>query len=159
MAEREKQLEFESRLSSLRSALRREKKRLERLLSKLAEEKQAACEAEKIKHWGEVIKYNLGKIPIEKGKEDRAVGKKEITLADPYNPGEAVTIPLNPALSVLENMNLLFQKYKKLRDSLPHVESRYNECSRRIAELNDVLAQLDSLSWHCLLYTSPSPRD
>ena len=138
MASRELELDFESRRGRLLGLVRRKQKRLERLLGKLSEEKEAASRAEIFRKWGEALKYHLHELPK---------GGSQIELPDPFEPGARLVVPLDPALPPRRNMELYFQKYRKLRDSLPHINERYEQCAAELNEVRDTLVRLSELSW------------
>jgi len=138
MRRKERELVFGEKRNKIRARIRRERKRRERLLARLAADKKAAEEADKYRRFGEALKCRLNEVPR---------GLSEVTLPDPFEPGAELVIPLDPALSARENLARLFQRYRKLRDALPVVTERYEKCARRIAGLDEAAEALESLSW------------
>lgn len=112
-------------------ALRKERKgagrRLERIEAELAE----ADRASELQRHGELLKTVLGRIPS---------GAEVVSVVDPAN-GEAVAIPLDPALSPAANLQATFKRYQKFVRRLSKAGGQIEELRARIAELDEWMAQ------------------
>jgi predicted ribosome quality control (RQC) complex YloA/Tae2 family protein len=99
---------FEGRNERLRRDLNRvvrsEEKKTMRLVGKLREEDREAKDKERYRIWGEILKYNLEKVPR---------GASSVMLQD--FDGSAVEIGLDPKLTPAQNMELFFKRYRKLK--------------------------------------------
>jgi len=84
--------------------LRTEEKKTERLLKKLGEEDDEAKQKERYRRWGELLKYNLDRVPK---------GASSLTVRD--FEGSDVEITLDPRLSPVQNMDVLFERYRKMK--------------------------------------------
>ncbi len=84
-------------------ALRRELRRLDRKLEKIAEELARSREAAELGRAGELLKGALARVPR---------GASELVLPDPAT-GEEVRVELDPALGPAQNLERLFQRQRK----------------------------------------------
>ncbi|UCH77371.1 MAG: DUF814 domain-containing protein [Candidatus Coatesbacteria bacterium] len=100
-------------------------KRLERQREALARRAAAYGQAEAYRRMGEALKYNLSSV---------ARGAETATLPDPYG-GEAVVVELAPDLSPAENMERLFDLYRKARRGRRAVAARLAELEEELARL------------------------
>jgi len=85
------------------TALRKEAKGLDRKLEKLARELANAEKASRLEREGELLKSALDRVKR---------GDAEVTVQD-FESGEDVTIALDPKLGPAENLERLFQRYRK----------------------------------------------
>ncbi len=137
----------ERRRLRLAKALRRERKRLDRLSGKLAGDLEKATLGEQWRERGELLKASLHQV---------RKGDSEARVIDWAAPQQAETvIPLDPALSPRDNLAALFGRYKKAQRGRPQIEARIAEAEgnlRRLRPLFEMLedaedddAQLDAL--------------
>ena len=97
--------ERNERLSrELLKLLRTEEKKTERLLKKLGEEDDEAKQKERYRRWGELLKYNLDRV---------RKGASSVTVHD-FDAND-VEISLDPRLTPVQNMNILFERYRKMK--------------------------------------------
>jgi predicted ribosome quality control (RQC) complex YloA/Tae2 family protein len=97
--------EKNERLSrELLKMLRTEEKKTERLLKKLGEEDDEAKQKERYRRWGELLKYNLDRV---------SKGASSVTVRD-FDEKE-VEISLDPKLTPVQNMDILFERYRKMK--------------------------------------------
>jgi predicted ribosome quality control (RQC) complex YloA/Tae2 family protein len=106
-------------------SLQKEERRVERKLEKLGAELAAAGEAEELARHGELLKGALGR-----------VGRRasEVVVPDPET-GRDVVIPLDPAKSPAENLELLFKRYKKALRKLTKGGAQQDVIRRAASEL------------------------
>ena len=92
---------------------------------------------EKFEHYkkeGELLKANLWNIKR---------GMKQITLIDYSDPTHpALTIVLDPDLSPLQNVQQLFQRYKKLASDKKGVQKQLLENQKPLKQLQEFLIEL-----------------
>ncbi|WP_125767987.1 Rqc2 family fibronectin-binding protein [Companilactobacillus furfuricola] len=69
-------------------------------------------------------------------------GAKSITLTNYYN-NEEVAIKLNPEYSPSENAQSYYKKYRKLQNSIPHIQEQLDITNSEVNYLESVLASLD----------------
>lgn len=69
-------------------------------------------------------------------------GEKSITLTNYYN-NEEVKIKLNPELSPSENAQAYYKKYRKLQNSIPHINQQLDLANAEVNYLDSVIASLD----------------
>jgi len=84
--------------------LKTEEKKTVRLLKKLGEEDDEAKQKERYRRWGELLKYNLDSI---------RKGASSVTVRD--FDGSDVEIILDPRLTPVQNMDILFERYRKMK--------------------------------------------
>jgi len=108
--------------SRILRAVKTEQKKVKRLIEKLEKEKKEVERKEEIKQKGELLKYNLEKIP-------RGVSLFQIENFT----GSSMKIELDPELSPLENMEKYFKRYRKLKRKQEWV---YKRIDHQIKKLN-----------------------
>ncbi len=127
---------FEERNSMLLrevlKVVKAEERKVGRLLLKLSEEDREAQQGERYRRWGDLLKYNLEKVPP---------GVPAVSLED--FEGKSETVPLDPALSARRNMERYFARYQKMkrrkRGSFERVENE-KKTVRLIAALKKRIA-------------------
>ncbi|UZN23220.1 DUF814 domain-containing protein [bacterium 3DAC] len=104
--------------------LRRERKRLEKLLSKLEKELQSTEDFEKYKKYGDGILTYL----------HHPIYEKTFTFTD-WETGENVTVPIEPGKDPKEMATHYYKKYKHLKKKRENVIRRIEEVKRQIEHL------------------------
>jgi predicted ribosome quality control (RQC) complex YloA/Tae2 family protein len=102
-SEREREAEQAGLRQRLEHALRRELRRVDRKLEKIAGELDRAREASELGRAGELLKTALGRVKR---------GATEIAVEDPAT-GDEVRIELDPALGPAQNLERIFQRQRK----------------------------------------------
>jgi predicted ribosome quality control (RQC) complex YloA/Tae2 family protein len=87
----------------IEQALRREARRLDRKLEKIAAELDRAREAAELARAGELLKGALSRVRR---------GASEVVVPDPAT-GEELRVPLDPALGPTQNLERIFQRQRK----------------------------------------------
>lgn len=118
-----------------RKALFTALKRSRRKAGHLNDDIDDCTDAERWLRDGEAIKANLGAIKR---------GISEVTLPDPYAPGETRTVPLDPCMKPLDNARSLFKKARKLREGLDAKERELAICRRETESLASLLERYDA---------------
>jgi len=109
----------------LLSSLRKRREALLKELEELSRSRELLTEAEELKRLGELLKYNLSLVKP---------GQEEVELFD-YERGQRVKVPLEPGLSPLKNVELLFKKYRKLKRKALQAEERVAKLKEEIDSL------------------------
>lgn len=109
---------------SILKIIKKEEKKIERLVEKLQAEQQEVENRDRYRQMGELIKYNLHRL---------SKGSDRFVLRD-FSEKE-VSIPANPLLSPLENMNAYFAAYKKLKKKEAALKERIASVGERLHSL------------------------
>ncbi|HEU4402489.1 MAG TPA: NFACT family protein [Candidatus Polarisedimenticolia bacterium] len=108
------------------SLVRRESQRLELLIGKLQEEMKKARDSETYRRLGEALLAGLGTARVE--------GRTAL-VSDPYAPeGAPLVVPIDPALPLKVNAQVLFARYKKGKRGVATIETRLRAARRRLEE-------------------------
>ena len=119
----------------LAGALRREQKRLRKILGKLGEELGALDGFERQRELGELLKGSYDSLRR---------GLKEVELVDYFSDGqEPVRIELDARLGPEENIERYFKRYRKARRAGPSIEKRRGEVEGKLEKLSLLGAQVD----------------
>ena len=116
---------FESDRRQLISQLRRERRRLRRLVERLERDIEQGRQWDELARWGELLKTALG---------TRGAGRSEIEVRD-FTSGETVTVPLDAKRGVRENMEAYFKRSRKLRRTLEKAEQEIGGATDRLAKI------------------------
>ena len=119
----------------LSGALKRERKRLRKILGKLEEELGALDGFERQRELGELLKGSYDSLRR---------GLKEVELVDYFSDGqEPVRIELDARLGPEENIERYFKRYRKARRAGPSIEKRRGEVEGKLKKLSLLAAQVD----------------
>ena len=118
----------------LRGVIKSNRKRIERKLRKLREEREKGERNIHLTETGELLKANFHLIKK---------GEREVTVID-YSkaPPSEVTVPIEPSYTPQKNLEDIFKKAKKARKALEMLETR-------IPEEEEELAYTDTLLYEC----------
>ncbi len=128
----ERQKEAQDLIRRIESVLDREQTQLARKSTNLLEDLGEARRAEEHKHRGELLKGVLHKI---------RPGDASVSAVD-HETGAEVTIPLDPALSPVENLQSYFARYQKDLRGVSAIESQLEALEKAKAEINGLHATL-----------------
>lgn len=121
---------------TLSAPLRARKAQTERLLKKFEAETAAEDDGEEEKQYGDLL---IACPP-------RPAGEKTVTVENFFDNGRPVTIPLDPKLTLRENAEAFYRRYRKKKAAaafrLSHIEEMQAEISRLEDELT-AIARLD----------------
>ncbi len=119
----------------LSGALKRERKRLRKILGKLEEELGALDGFERQRELGELLKGSYGSLRR---------GLKEVELVDYFSDGqEPVRIELDARLGPEENIERYFKRYRKARRAGPSIEKRRGEVEGKLEKISLLAVQVD----------------
>ncbi len=132
--------EVEERVESLReevgAAVRQTRRRLQRRLRKIAEQRERAERADDWRRRGELLKIALPHIRR---------GQEEVVVEDLFEPDRPqVTVPLDPRLSPTENMRACFERYKKALAGQEQLARREEETRRRLERVRRLAARVEA---------------
>lgn len=128
---------FHALYDPLEKNLTREKERLERSVEHMAEELSQASQADEYERWGHLLMAAANSI------ED---GCEEVELDDLFSDERAtVTIPLDPALSAIENAEEYYDRARSVRKSREEAERRWAETQEQLERYTELLESLQEL--------------
>jgi len=107
--------------SRMLGVVKTEEKKVKRLIEKLKKEKKEVEMKEELRRKGELLKYNLGKI---------SPGNSSCELED--FTGGNIKIELDPGISIRENMERYFKKYRKLKKKERWIYRRIEEQEKKL---------------------------
>ena len=134
-SETETQELFEADKRRLLSQLRRERRRLRRLVERLQREIKQGRPWEELARHGELLKTALA---------TRGAGRTEIEVKD-FASGGTVTVPLDPKLGVRANMEACFKRSRKLRRTLEKAEREIGPAEARLEEVEAAAEAAEAL--------------
>jgi predicted ribosome quality control (RQC) complex YloA/Tae2 family protein len=106
-----------------------ETQRCRRRLDRLRADRERAQSGAKLIREGELLKANLRSIPP---------GVAEVRLVDPAAPdGGMIQVRLDPARTVVENMQRMFSRGKRLLAALSAIERRVKDCEESLSALEE----------------------
>ncbi len=120
----------EVRRAALLRSLKTAASKRRTLLARLEEDLGRAKEGEKRLRWGELLKSELPRLR-------RGMGRVEVI--DYYSAElPRIEIPLDPALSPLENIQRCFQIHRKAQRALPAIRTRMEQVCGDLARIEDL---------------------
>jgi len=122
-------------ISAIRSALRKQLKRVARRVEGLESDLAKAERYRAYDRYGELLKSRLGEIPK---------GAASVTVTDYFDPAlPEIVLPLDPTKSPRGNMDDYFKKYRKFLSAEKEVPPRLLAGRAEVAALKESLAALD----------------
>lgn len=125
--------EFDTERRSLASSFETETRRLRRLQEALERDLERAQQGDQYRVWGEILLREKDSLRIE---------GSTVTVLDRYGGGQELSIPVDPALSIGQNAERMFHRYRRARRSVPHIEKRMQEITKRLGGLGPVQNQV-----------------
>lgn len=117
----------------LESALQDAADHYHRSAEQMMEELSSPSRADRYERWGHLLMAALDDVPDD---------ADEVTLPDLFEEGRAVTIPLDPARSPVDNAERYYRKAKRTRRSREEAEQRMVATEERAEEAADLLSRL-----------------
>ncbi|PEN13324.1 hypothetical protein CRI94_11060 [Longibacter salinarum] len=136
LAERHYHRLYDSLENALREAAEHYRESADRMLEELSNESRA----DRYERWGHLLMAQQNAVDP---------GDEEVTLPDLFEDGQPVTIPLDPAKSVVENAQYYYARARRTRRSREEAESRLEETMERAEQakaLHDEISEIDTLS-------------
>lgn len=115
--------------------IKNERKKLSRKIVKLKKQLDLAENSEGYRIRGEILNAHLNQVKA---------GMQKISLPNYYQNNKPLTIKLNPALSPARNAQKYFFRYKKLRDSIKHVNEQIKIAQNTLAYFDTVQTAIDN---------------
>lgn len=120
-------------MGAIEKRIENERKKNLQKLKKLEKSLLETENAEDIRQKGELL--HTFSHQIERGQE-------KVILPNYYDEDREITIPLNPALSPIQNAQKYFQKYQKMKNSVSILQNQIAQTKVEISYLESVLSQL-----------------
>ena len=114
----------------LRKALRNERRRLQRLIGRLAVDLARADEAPAMRQQGEALKYCLDQVPS---------GADSVTLRLPWAPEQDVEVPLRRDLTPAANMARIFRRARAMARARADIADRHSAAGKRLERVEALL--------------------
>jgi len=131
-ADRHESEHDDAQATTIQAGLSRAAAKRERTLVELLAWLKEADRAESLQRQGDLVLTLRAEITR---------GEREATLVDPAS-GEAVSVPLDPRKSPIENAQALYERAKRLRRGRPIVERRKARMERELELLRESLGRL-----------------
>jgi predicted ribosome quality control (RQC) complex YloA/Tae2 family protein len=133
---RQEQVEKRDEEKTVKEAVARAVKRLDRRLVRLDQDIAQASDFDSYRKQAELLQINFDKLKR---------GMASIELEDVYSNSEAtITIQIDPALTPNENVEQYFKKYRKGREGLELLERRREITLAEVGELKEIQKELDT---------------
>ncbi|WP_129044937.1 Rqc2 family fibronectin-binding protein [Companilactobacillus metriopterae] len=122
-------------ISRLNIVLKKDKSKLK----KLHEQLEKTSIMDKYNLYGELLTTYMSQVKQ---------GESSITLPNYYDNNSDVKIKLNPELSPSKNAQSYYKRYRKLQNSIPHIEEQTEITQNEVDYLESVLASLEYADVH-----------
>lgn len=114
-------------------ALERAAMRYDRRVRRMKEELSRESRADRYETWGHLLTTQAHDIPQ---------GAEEASLENLFAEGKRVTVPLDPALSAMENAQVFYDRARRTRVARETAENRLAETEKAAQEVQDLLDAL-----------------
>jgi|GEM_PF-527725 len=130
--EKEKEKELLSLKNKIENIICKNLIKLQQKISVYQKDLEVVKNFENFRLMGELLKSNL---------RDIKKGVRKVKVVNYYSPQqEIITIPLNPQLSPVQNVQYYFKKYKKARDSFPIIAEQLKKAQKKVIQLRQFQA-------------------
>ncbi|HEX7070049.1 MAG TPA: NFACT RNA binding domain-containing protein [Rhodothermales bacterium] len=127
---------FTSRRDPVRKRLADELERLDRSLARMGEELSSESRADRYERWGHVLMAQAHAVPP---------GIDHVILPDVFETGVEIRIPLDPALSPMENARRYYERARRTRTAREHAAARVEDLSAQRASVKEALLDMDGV--------------
>ena len=124
---------FRELFDPIDKALERAAKQYDRRVRRMKEELSRESRAGRYETWGHLLAAQAHDIPR---------GAEEASLENLFAEGERVTVPLDPALSAIENAQVFYDRARRTRVARETAENRMAETEKGAQEVQDLLDAL-----------------
>ncbi len=124
---------FAKRKNHVGKMIRKEKERMKSTLSNLQKDRKKFENPDRFKRFGEMILAGLRSAKVE---------DEHVEVDDYYRPPDRLKIPIEPSLSLPQNAERYFQKYRKAERGLLKICDREEMTKRRIYRLEQLEIEL-----------------
>ena len=128
---------FREAFDPLKKALERAAKQYARRLEHMQDATSRESRADHYETWGHLLTAQAQDIP-------RGAGKA--SLRNLFSEGEHITIPLDPALSAIENAQRFYERARRARDARKAAERRRAETEKNARDVQDLLDALHAIT-------------
>ncbi len=126
--------EFESAFQPLHRSLVSALEKVERRIDAMEGELAAPSRSERYEHWGHLLMASLSAL---------RPGESTAVVPDVFSTGEPVSIPLDPALSAVENAQSYYARARRNREARRYAEERMEGARAEAQKLSAMIAQLE----------------
>lgn len=123
------------RASQVERVVKNEQNKLSKKIKKLEKQLNLAENSEDYRIKGEILNANLGQVKP---------GMTEVSLPNYYENNKPISIKLDPALSPARNAQKYFTRYKKLRDSIKHVNEQIKIAKENLRYFDSIQTAIDN---------------
>lgn len=123
------------RASQVERVVKNEQKKLSKKIKKLEKQLDLAENSESYRIKGEILNVNLARVEP---------GMAKISLPNYYENNAPIEIKLDPALSPARNAQKYFTRYKKLRDSIKHVNEQIKIAQENLRYFDSIQTAIDN---------------
>lgn len=123
------------RASQVEQVVKNEQKKLSKKVKKLEKQLDLAENSEGYRIKGEILNANLSQVKP---------GMTKISLPNYYENNVPIEIKLDPALSPARNAQKYFTRYKKLRDSIKHVNEQIKIAKGNLRYFDSIQTAIDN---------------
>ncbi len=130
------QARFDATYEPLEKRLAAAAAKLARSADRMLDELAAASRADGYERWGHLLMAQA---------QQQAAGAEEVILPDILDAGDPVTIPLDPALTGIENAERFYAKARRTRAARTHAEARWEGVQAEAESAAGLLTRLRAL--------------
>ena len=123
------------RASQVERVVKNEQKKLSKKIKKLKKQLNLAENSEGYRIKGEILNANLNQVKP---------GMTTVSLPNYYENNAPIAIKLDPALSPARNAQKYFTRYKKLRDSIKHVNQQIKIAEENLRYFDSIQTAIDN---------------
>ena len=123
------------RASQVERVVKNEQKKLSKKIKKLKKQLDLAENSEGYRIKGEILNANLNQVKP---------GMTTVSLPNYYENNAPIAIKLDPALSPARNAQKYFTRYKKLRDSIKHVNQQIKIAEENLRYFDSIQTSIDN---------------
>ena len=123
------------RASQVERVVKNEQKKLSKKIKKLKKQLNLAENSEGYRIKGEILNVNLNQVKP---------GMTTVSLPNYYENNAPIAIKLDPALSPARNAQKYFTRYKKLRDSIKHVNQQIKIAEENLRYFDSIQTAIDN---------------
>ncbi|WP_254262770.1 Rqc2 family fibronectin-binding protein, partial [Lactobacillus helveticus] len=123
------------RASQVERVVKNEQKKLSKKIKKLKKQLDLAENSEGYRIKGEILNANLNQVKP---------GMTTVSLPNYYENNAPIEIKLDPALSPTRNAQKYFTRYKKLRDSIKHVNEQIKIAEENLRYFDSIQTAIDN---------------
>ncbi len=127
---------FREAFDPLEKALERTARHCARRLQHMQEAESRKSRADQYETWGHLLTAQAQDIPR---------GAGETTLQNLFSEGENITIPLDPALSAIENAQRFYDRARRAREARKTAERRRTETEQNVRQVQELLDALRAI--------------